>query len=291
MVTITQTNNVGYWLARARQKLVRTSENPSLEAQLLAAHTTGQPRAWIMAHLETHLSPMQWGELEKLLIQRQAGEPLPYLLGHWEFYGLDFVITPAVLIPRPETELLVDVALHWLPANPGRHFVADVWTGSGCIAVALAHCISDLNIVATDLSYPALIIARQNACKHSPESQILFVQSNLLQTCRGPFDLVCANLPYIPTRTLSGLEVAQYEPHLALDGGEDGLVLIRDLLQDTARWLSPGGLLLLEIEADQGESVPALASSFFPGAEIQVTNDLAGKARLVMIQRPGKPSK
>ena len=291
MVTITQTIKLGDWLAQAHQKLVRTSENPSLEAQLLAAHITGQPRAWIMAHPETQLSPMQWSKLEKLLKQRQAGKPLPYLLGHWEFYGLDFVITPAVLIPRPETELLVDVALHWLSANPGRRLAADVGTGSGCIAVALAHHISDLNIIATDLSYPALMIASQNARKHSPESQILFVQGSLLQTCKGPFDLVCANLPYIPTRTLSGLEVAQYEPHLALDGGENGLVLIQDLLQDAVRWLSPGGLLLLEIEAGQGESVPALASTFFPGAEIQVNNDLTGNARLVVIERPGKPLK
>lgn len=278
-------------MAQAHQKLVRTSENPSLEAQLLAAHITGQQRAWIMAHPETHLSPMQWSELEELLKQRQAGEPLPYLLGHWEFYGLDFVITPAVLIPRPETELLVDFALHWLSANPGRRLAADVGTGSGCIAVALAHHISDLNIIAADLSYPALMIASQNARKHSPEGQILFVQGSLLQTCKGPFDLVCANLPYIPTRTLSGLEVAQYEPHLALDGGENGLVIIQDMLQDAIRWLAPGGLLLLEIEAGQGESVPELASTFFPGAEIRVNNDLAGNARLVVIERPGKPSK
>jgi release factor glutamine methyltransferase len=187
--------------------------------------------------------------------------------------------------------LLVDVALHWFSANPGRRLAADVGTGSGCIAVALTYHISDLNIIATDLSYPALMIASQNARKHLPESQILFVQGSLLQACRGPFDLVCANLPYIPTRTLSGLEVAQYEPHLALDGGKNGLVLIQDLLQDAVRWLSPGGLLLLEIEASQGESVPALASSFLPGAEIQVNNDLAGNARLVVIERPGKPSK
>ena len=291
MVTITQTIKVGNWLAQARQKLVNISDDPSLEAQLLVVHVTGLSRASIMAHPETAFSITQTAELDKLLRLLRAGEPLPYLLGHWGFYGFDFVINPSVLIPRPETELLVDAALHWLSINPGRRFAADVGTGSGCIAVSLNHHISDLNTIATDLSYSALMIARENACKHTPARPIYFAQTSLLQSCNGPFDLVCANLPYIPTRTLSELAVAQHEPLLALDGGEDGLSLIRELLRDAPRWLAPGGLLLLEIEAGQGDSVPALASYCLPGAKICVDKDLAGKARLVLIERSVKPSK
>ena len=291
MVTTTQTIKVGDWLAQAHQKLIIPSDNPSLEAQLLVAHVTGLSRASILAHPEIILSLIQQTEVNKLLNLLQAGEPLPYLLGHWEFYGLDFIINSAVLIPRPETELLVDAALRWLTWNPGRRLAADVGTGSGCIAVSLNHHISDLNTIATDLSYSALMIARENACKHTPARPIYFAQTSLLQSCNGPFDLVCANLPYIPTMTLSELAVAQHEPLLALDGGEDGLSLIRELLRDAPRWLAPGGLLLLEIEAGQGDSVPALASYCLPGAKICVDKDLAGKARLVLIERSVKPSK
>ena len=285
MVTTTQTTKVGDWLAQARQKLANTSDNPSLDAQLLIEHVTGLSRAAMMTHPEAILSSIQHAELEKKLNLLQAGEPLPYLLGHWEFYGLDFVINPSVLIPRPETELLVDAALHWLSSNPGRRLTADVGTGSGCIAVSLSHHSSDLKIIATDLSYPALKIASENARIHSPGKAIFFAQTNLLKSCHGPFDLVCANLPYIPTMTLSGLAVAQHEPCLALDGGEDGLSLIRELLLDAPRWLAPGGLLLLEIEASQGKSVPELANYSLPGAKIRINNDLAGNARLVSIER------
>jgi release factor glutamine methyltransferase len=290
VVTITQTTNVGNWLAKARQKLVDTSENPSLEAQLLVAHVTGQSRASILAHTDTILSSSQQAELERLINLLRAGEPLPYLLGHWEFYGLNFIVNHSVLIPRPETELLVDTALSWLAKNPGRRLAADVGTGSGCIAVSLAHYISDLKIIATDLSYPALKIAKENVFNLSPGRAIFFAQASLIHSYTGPFDLVCANLPYIPTMTLSGLAVAQHEPRLALDGGEDGLFLIRDLLQDAPRCLAPGGLLLLEIEAGQGVSVPEIARYYLPDAKIQVNLDLAGKARLVMIERSEKPS-
>jgi release factor glutamine methyltransferase len=291
VVTITLTIKVGDWLAQAQQKLVNTSENPSLEAQLLVAHVTGQSRVSILTHPEMVLSIIQLAELDRLLNLLQAGEPLPYLLGHWEFYGLDFMITPQVLIPRPETELLVEAALHWLAANPGRRLAADVGTGSGCIAVSLSHHVADLIIIATDLSFPALKVARVNAFKHAPERPIFLTQTNLLQSFNGPFDLVCANLPYIPTSTLSGLPVAQHEPCLALDGGDDGLVWIKELLKDALRWLAPSGLLLLEIEAGQDERVAEYAGSFLPGTRIYVNKDLAGNDRIVSIERSAGPVK
>jgi release factor glutamine methyltransferase len=285
VVTILQTIKVGDWLAQAQQKLANTSENPSLEAQLLASHVTRHSRVSILTHPEMVLSIPQLTELDRLINLLQTGEPLPYLLGHWEFYGLDFMVTHQVLIPRPETELLVTAALHWLAANPARRLAADVGTGSGCIAVSLSHHVADLKIIATDLSYPALKIAHVNAIKHAPGRTIFLTQTSLLQSFNGPFDLVCANLPYIPSSTLSGLAVAQHEPCLALDGGDDGLLWIKDLLQDAPRWLAPGGLLLLEIEAGQGARVPEYARNVLPGSKIYVNKDMAGNDRIVSIER------
>jgi release factor glutamine methyltransferase len=285
VVTIIPTSKIADWLACARQKLLHTSENPSLEAQLLVAHVTGMSRAAILAHSEMVLSTDQQIALDNLLILLQGGEPLPYLLGHWEFYGLDFIINKSVLIPRPETELLVDFALDWLSANSAKRLAADVGTGSGCIGVTLSHFFPNLKIFATDVSRLALSIAYKNATRLSPNGSMLFSQTSLLHSLTGPFDLVCANLPYIPTPTLASLPVAHYEPKLALDGGEDGLFLIRDLIQDAPRWLAPNGLFLLEIDASQGKSVTEFASMCLPGAVIHVEKDLTGKDRLVVINR------
>lgn len=255
-----------------------------LEAQVLLANLLQKSRSWIAAHPETPILPEQQLELDSLLRRRLAGEPLPYLIGHWEFYGLDFQITPEVLIPRPETELLVEEALRWLQANPSRRRVADVGTGSGCIAVSLTTRFSDLTVIASDLSWAALRVTRTNAERYSVQRRIHLLQSNLLQAVKGPLDLVCANLPYIPTDTAKELPISLYEPLLAIDGGPDGLVFIHALLEDSRRLLSPGGMTLLEIEAHQGYTVPFLSKTFFPHASITSLKDISGNDRLVKIE-------
>jgi release factor glutamine methyltransferase len=215
------------------------------------------------------------------------------VLGCWEFYGLELIVSPEVLIPRPETESLVETALGWLrrPGSAIRKCV-DIGTGSGCIAIALALNAPNLVLTATDISSTALAIAHANAHKLHVLDRIHFVEADLLASpalVAQRFDLLVANLPYIPTWTLHQLEVFDHEPSLALDGGPDGLAVIRRLLETAPAHLAEGGALLLEIEASQGKSALALAraafpKSAFPYADIQVLPDLAGKDRLLAIQ-------
>jgi len=275
--------SAGAWLTRAKRYL-HQSENPSLEAQLLLAHVLGQGRTSVMAHLDQALTAAQLEQLDRFLNRLLDGEPLPYLLGRQEFYGLSFIVRPGVLIPRPETELLVDTALEWLRAHPARRQVADVGTGSGCIAAALAVHVEDLQVLAVDHSRIALNTASENFHRLGLSGQVRLVQGDLLSCCAAPFDLICANLPYIPSKDLSWLAVARYEPLSALDGGADGLETIRRLLWDARRWTACGGLLLLEIEANQAESASVLAGQLFANASIEVKNDLSGHARLLTIQ-------
>ena len=263
------------------------SDTPVLDTQVLLAHILGKPRAWVLAHPETLLGKNQHASLSQAVTRLRGGEPLPYVLGKWEFFGLTFQVTPAVLIPRPETELVVEKALDWLNAHPNRGRVVDVGTGSGCIAVSLARQSPDLRIVATDISFLALKVARSNAILHGLSQQIDFLQSDLLSGLKaglnGQFDVICANPPYLPTSRLGSLKVYQSEPTLALDGGEDGLSIIRRLLTQSVQLLTPGGILLSEIDVTLSESVRLIAHSAFPGATIQIIRDLSGNDRLLAI--------
>jgi release factor glutamine methyltransferase len=269
------------------------TDTPDLDAQTLLAHVTDRPRAWILSHLDSPLSDLEMDSARRALSALEAGKPLPYVLGRWEFFGLDFDLTPDVLIPRPETELLVERALAWLQSRPATRFsslrAADVGTGSGCIAVSLAAHIPDLRVTATDLSLPALEVARRNAEKHNVAHRVDFIQCDLLPPHPDPlpteshFDLICANLPYIPTDRLRGLPILGREPTLALDGGPDGLDSIRRLLQLAPAYLASRGLLLLEIESTLGPATLSLAREFFPDANIRLHQDLSGKDRLVEI--------
>jgi release factor glutamine methyltransferase len=255
-----------------------------LDAQVILAHVLEQTRTWIVAHPETNLSPFQTDQLEKFLAQFTAGQPLPYLLGRWDFFGLPFFISPDVLIPRPETELLVENALLWLNSHPNRRRVCDIGTGSGCIAISMAKNVRDIKVIATELSFAALKIARQNVLYHDLTQQVQLVNCHLLQPIKAGFDLICANLPYIPTQRLAELQVSQHEPRLALDGGADGLRLIQSLLQISRRWINPHGLILLEIDFSQGDALLSEARLLFHEASIEVINDYAGLPRLLRIE-------
>jgi release factor glutamine methyltransferase len=271
-------------LAHAYARLAPVSDNPALEAQLLLGYVLQQSRTWVVSHPEFALQSEQLEALAPLLERLVEREPLPYLLEKAEFYGLTFTVSPFVLIPRPETELLVEEALKWLHAHTGRRRAMDVGTGSGAIAVALAVRCPDIQILAVDHSRPALKIARKNIEAHGVSGRVRLVQSDLLAGAAGRFDLVCANLPYIPTGKLPELAVSRYEPRLALDGGKDGLRLIERLLADLPGILAPGGLVLLEIEAEQGESSLALAKKYFPEAKSSVLEDWAAQPRLLVVE-------
>jgi release factor glutamine methyltransferase len=271
-------------------RLASISDTPDLDASVLIAHVINKPRTWVMAHPELKLTTEQQKHLEESLIRLENGEPFPYILGHWEFFSLDFDVTPDVLIPRPETELLVEKAIVWLQESKVRRTIADVGTGSGAIAISLAINFPDAEILATDISSKALQVAKRNAEKHNVANRIEFVECDLLptqskiQNPKSQIDLLCANLPYIPTETLSHLSVFGREPTVALDGGADGLDLFRRLLNIAPDWLAPNALILLEIEATLGIQVLNLACDMFGQAEIHLHQDLTGRDRLLEIR-------
>lgn len=272
-------------------RLVANSDTPELDASVLIAHILNKPRTWVLAHPELTLTPTQQNQLNEALIRLEKGEPFPYVLGHWEFFSLDFDVTPDVLIPRPETELLVEKAIVWLQESKVRRTIADVGTGSGAIAVSLAVNVPDAELLATDISSKALQVAKQNSIKHGVNERIEFIECDLLPTDPSAFilqhsslDLLCANLPYIPTETLSQLSVFGREPTVALDGGADGLNLFRRLLSIAPAWLAPNALILLEIEATLGVQVLNLAYDMFSQAEIHLHQDLTGRDRLLEIR-------
>lgn len=280
--------NVSGALKMAAERLSSFGDTPQLDAQVLTARVLGKSRAWLAAHPEREIGEAQERALEAALKRLEAGEPLPYVLGEWEFFGLSFELTRDVLIPRPETELLVERALALLKSS-GKTRVADVGAGSGAIAVSIAKHFPAAQILATDISPAALQVAKRNAQKHDAESQIQFVECDLLPNSEfgilnSEFDLLCANLPYIPAETLRGLPVYGREPTLALDGGADGLTLFRRLFALAPQVLAPGAALLLEIESTLGAETVKLAAAHFPRARVALLRDLAGKDRLLEIQ-------
>ncbi len=270
-----------------RRTLKPHSDTPDLDAQLLLSEVLGRTRTWVLTHPEVELDGTQSQTFLRDLARCEAGEALPYILGWWEFYGRRFRLNPEVLIPRPETELLIEEALAFLTNHPGRRMAADVGTGCGCIAVTLAAEIPDLNIVATDLEGGALRIARNNAYDHHVIPQMRFLQANLLSPLRASFDLVCANLPYIPSEELADLVVARREPRSALDGGENGLQVIDRLMAQIPDLLAPSGRVLLEIGVDQAEAVQTITQKAIPASIVEVLQDLAGRDRLLVIDSRG----
>jgi release factor glutamine methyltransferase len=280
---------IGEILTRSISFLKETSETPGLDAQVLLAHLLERPRSWILAHPEVHLSRDQGITVESQISRLARGEPLPYILGSWEFYGLEFVVSPDVLIPRPETEFLVDRAIYWLRELERRNVelrAIDVGTGSGCIAISLAVYVPGIIISATDISPAALKVAHKNADRLSVSNNITFFECDLFprDLIHHRFSLIVANPPYIPTKVLPKTPENVGEPRLALDGGFDGLDLIRRVLYDAPPRLLPGGILLMEIEASEGPIVVLLATKAFPMAKIHLYKDLAGLDRLLEVQ-------
>jgi release factor glutamine methyltransferase len=278
-----ETKSVGSALDELISRLEQHSDTSSLDAQVLLARVLDRPRSWVMAHPQDSLDFQQIATLEALVAQLELGRPLPYVLGHWEFFGLEFDVAPQVLIPRPETELLVERAISWLRAHPGRRHAADIGTGSGCIGIALAAQVPDLQVMGSDISAEAVRMASHNALKNGVAKRVELVCCDLFPP-EVEFDLIVANLPYIPTGMLHKLPIFGREPSLALDGGVDGLSLIRRFLAAAPDRLVPGGLLLMEIEASEGPLAVALACDAFAEAEIHLHKDLSGRDRILEVQ-------
>ena len=267
-------------------------ESARLEAQLLLALTLGATRTAVVAGLHRPLDSADRARFEALVAARCARTPLAYLRGTQEFYGLEFEVGPAVLIPRPETEMLVDFAREALTSAGAvgqRPMVADVGTGSGCIAVAVLHHAPAARGLALDISPSALTVARGNAARHAVISRLGFVRSDLLSgVASGSLNLVLSNPPYIPTGGLAGLqpEVRDAEPRSALDGGPDGLEFYRRLAPQARRCLTAGGSVAVEV--GQGQA-PGVADIFECAGltDIDLRRDLAGIERVVIGRNAG----
>ena len=268
-------------------------EEARLDAEILLAEARGLSRASLRAHLDDPVDPETANLFNQFVARRAQHEPVAYILNRKEFYGLEFIIDRRALIPRPETELLVEQALERLSrrqkADGVQPLVIDVGTGSGAIAIALVkNCPSPLTLIAVDVSPAALALARANAQKHHVADHIQFVQTDLLANVEASADLIVANLPYISAEEWRALapDITDYEPYLALNGGADGLEAFRRFFASAPAHLAPGGVILLEIGWKQSNAVRALARTAFPRALTHVLQDGAGLDRVVVMQTP-----
>ena len=259
-----------------------------LEAELLLGAALGMDRAALYTSFNEDLPVSSLHKVDKLLTRRLTREPLPYILGYREFYGMSLEVKPGVFIPRPETEILVDEAIRLAKQMPRRSplRIVEVGTGCGTIAVALASRLVNVDIHATDISRQALNTAQANAERHGLRNRIEFIHCDLLSCFSGPIDMLIANLPYVRSAAISSLEpeIRVFEPRQALDGGDDGLRLIRRLLGEARRVLGGNGVILLEMDPHQMDAVGRAATSYWPSATVNRHKDLAGLDRVLAIQ-------
>ncbi len=286
--------------ARLRSAGIADAE---LEAELLLRHALGLSREELFIRLQEPIAPEAERGYEALLRRRLAHEPSAYIVGHKEFYGLELACTPAALIPRSETELLVERALDWVKGQGSRvkaeeeakdkeqgpaasPLLVDVGTGNGAIAIAIAVHAAGVRVVGVDTSRAALALARRNAGAHRVAGRIAFVQGLLLAPMRGQIGLIVANLPYVPTRLYQKLppELREHEPEVALHAGSRGTALIERLLEQAPTLLRPGGLLVAEHAWNQGRRLRAAAQAAFPRARIETKRDLAGRERMLVVE-------
>jgi release factor glutamine methyltransferase len=290
----------------ARRRFVCAGIEPAeaaVDADVLARHALGGWERGQLLVRQHEVCPAGFaGVFEALVRRRERREPAGYIIGHREFWSLDIEVRPGVLVPRPETELLVEEALSRLSPEgvdrrgrpvserapaPAVVYVADVGTGSGCVAVALARWLPSGVVIAIDASDEALAVARRNAERHDVSGRVRFLKADLLAGVAGPFDAVVSNPPYVPAPDIAGLqpEVRDYEPLQALTGGHDGLDVIRRLVPEAAAALRPGGWLLFEFGFGQADGVRAVVAAEPTLELIEVRADLAGIPRVVTARR------
>jgi release factor glutamine methyltransferase len=276
-------------LAAGRRRLAEAGiEDAALEAELLLRQALGLTRERLLTRLRDDVPPEGAAAYESLLARRIGHEPSAYITGRREFYGRDFEVTPDVLIPRPETELLAETAVELAkPRSRIRRgaILADVGTGSAVLAVSLALCLPRAEVYAIDVSREALAVASRNVGRHGVEQRVHLLRGDLLTPLPEYVDVIVANLPYVKSSDWTVLppEVRDHEPRLALDGGPDGLDVVRRLLAQAPHYLRPRGALCLEIGADQGQAAARLAADSFPTAAIEVRKDLAGRERVLVV--------
>ncbi|MBK5296415.1 MAG: peptide chain release factor N(5)-glutamine methyltransferase [Vicinamibacteria bacterium] len=275
----------------ARERFIRAGIPPdqaAIDAEVLARYARGWDRATYLTRRDEPLAPDAAASYEALVIRREQREPVAYISGSREFWNLEFLVTPAVLIPRPESEFIIEAALARLRDKGRAWAVADVGTGSGCLAIALAHELPAARVTATDVSAAALTVARENAVRLGVGDRVTLVQSSLLDNSPGPFDLIVANPPYVPSSHSTTLspDVRDHEPPQALYGhGDDGLDEARALLAQAPSRLAPNGVLLMEFGFAQGEAVRHALDQVPTLEPIEILRDLQGHERTLVARR------
>lgn len=255
----------------------------ALEGEILLRHVLGLSRARLFSDLDEDISLAQEAALNKLLERRIQGEPSAYITGHREFFGLDFKVDRNVLIPRPETELLVEKAVR-LARSHATSRIADIGTGCGAIAISLAANLPGVTIYATDISAPALEVARDNCRRHGVTDRVILLEGDMLEPLTESVDMIIANLPYVCESDIPRRGPLSFEPGLALNGGEDGLDWLRILCRQAGKKLRRQGFVLLEIGQGQAEAMTALLQETYPTGSVEVERDLAGIKRVISLR-------
>ncbi len=278
--------NLQQVLQEARDILISGNiEDAVLECEVLLMHVLKISRTTLHTDTECELTPAQYEEYISLVRRRLDGEPSAYITGNREFFGLDFYVTPAVLIPRPETELLVEKVISLAGERSCRTMV-DVGTGSGVVAVCMALNLIETVIYATDISGAALDVALENCRRHNVEDRITLLEGDMLEPLPEPVDMIVANLPYVRKTDLQGVNTIGYEPEIALNGGGDGLQYVVRLIRQSLSKLLRGGSILLEVGEGQSEAASRQLESMYPYGDVDIFPDLAGIERVVRLTLP-----
>jgi release factor glutamine methyltransferase len=265
---------------------------PQIEAEGILRHVLALDRAGLFASLDHEIDASLVAAVDELVRRRLAGEPLAYVVGHREFYGLDFRVDQRVLVPREETELLVEEVLRYAHHRPAPDLtVADVGTGSGVVAIAVACRLPGATVFATDISPDALVVADVNRRRHNVADRVHLLRGDLLQPLGRRVDVIVSNPPYVPTARIAtlGPEVGR-EPRVALDGGAEGLDVVLGLLREAPGYLNPDGRLVIEIDPDHLRPATRAAKQAFPGSRVASSTDLLGVPRTLIVDAETRPS-
>ena len=278
-------------LSWTQNQLRFSADDYSVEAEILIKHALKIDKVLLYSSLNASTNEGDFQALNALVNRRVSGEPISYITGYREFYGLELMVSPAVLVPRQETESLVEKAIEFLQNNNtnGIRTIVDVGTGSGAIAIAISSQLPLAKIYATDKYSSALAVARTNVKRQRARPNIQLIQCDLLIGLREKFDMIVSNLPYIPTNDIPQLPLeVQAEPIQALDGGSDGLALIARLIEQAPQYLKSHGYLCIEVSPQQVPDILSMAHSSMPDCTTEIIKDLYGSARIVAIKTPNR---